>query len=71
MCVCGWVGVGGSVNENGPYRLIGSGTIRRCGLIGVGVALLKEVCQCGRGFVITEAQARPSGYLFLLSAVQR
>jgi hypothetical protein len=27
----------------------GSGTIRRCGLVGVGVALLKEVCHCGSG----------------------
>ena len=27
----------------------GSGTIRRCGLVGVGVALLEEVCHCGGG----------------------
>jgi hypothetical protein len=27
----------------------GSGTIRRCGLIGGGVALLEEVCHCGGG----------------------
>ena len=26
-----------------------SGTIRRCGLVGVGVALLEEVCHCGVG----------------------
>jgi hypothetical protein len=26
-------------------------TVRRCGLIGIGVALLEEVCPCGlRGF---------------------
>ena len=25
---------------------LGSGTVRRCGLVGVGVALLKEVCLC-------------------------
>jgi hypothetical protein len=25
----------------------GGGTIWKCGLIGVGVALLKEVCHCG------------------------
>jgi hypothetical protein len=28
----------------------GSGTIRRCGLVGVGVALLEWVCHCGVGF---------------------
>jgi hypothetical protein len=28
--------------------LRGSGTIRRCGLVGVGVALLQEVCHDGR-----------------------
>ena len=27
----------------------GSGTIRRCGLDGVGVAFLEEVCHCGDG----------------------
>ena len=29
---------------------MGSGTIRRCGLIGGGVAFPKEVCHCGGGF---------------------
>ena len=33
------------LNMLGP----GSGTIRRCGLVGVGVALLEEVCHCGGG----------------------
>ena len=28
----------------------GNGTIRRCGLVGVGVVLLEEVCHCGGGF---------------------
>jgi hypothetical protein len=28
----------------------GSGAIRRCGLVGVGVALLEEVCYCGVDF---------------------
>ena len=28
------------LKENGPYRPIGSGTIRRSGLVGVGMALL-------------------------------
>ena len=27
--------------------LIGSVTIRRCGLVGLGVVLLEEVCHCG------------------------
>jgi hypothetical protein len=27
----------------------GSGTIKNCGLVGVGVALLEEVCHCGHG----------------------
>ena len=29
----------------------GSGTVRRSGLVGVGVAFLKEVCHCGGGSV--------------------
>ena len=41
-------------------KLTGSGTIGRCGLIGVGVALLEEVCHKGAGFNISDAQARPS-----------
>jgi hypothetical protein len=35
-------GLCGCWNENDPHRLIGSGTIRRCGLVGVGVALLED-----------------------------
>ena len=35
---------GGDLNENGPHRLIGSGTNSRCDLVGLGVALLEEVC---------------------------
>lgn len=34
----------GSLNENGLHRLIGNGRIWRRGLVGGGVALLKEVC---------------------------
>ena len=37
----------GGLNENGPHRLIGSGTVGRFGLIGIGVTLLEEVCQGG------------------------
>jgi hypothetical protein len=34
----------GGLNENGPHRPIGRSLIRRCGLVGVGVALLEKVC---------------------------
>jgi hypothetical protein len=44
----------GDLNRTDPHRLmwltvwtIRSGTIRRCSLMGEGVALLEEVCQCG------------------------
>ena len=30
-----------------------SGTIKRCGLVGVGVALLEEVCHCEGGFEVS------------------
>jgi hypothetical protein len=39
------LGMCGSLNMLGPE----SGTIRRCGLVGVGVASLEEVCHCGHG----------------------
>ena len=36
--------------HDGLYLLgPGSGTIFRCGLVGVGVALLEEECHCGHG----------------------
>jgi hypothetical protein len=28
----------------------GSGTVRRCGFVRVGMILLEEVCHCGGGF---------------------
>jgi hypothetical protein len=37
-----WHGGCGGLNMLG----LGSGTIRRCGLLGVGVAFLEEVCHC-------------------------
>ena len=48
----------GGLNRNGSHRFmclnawpIEDDTVRRCGLIGIGVALLEEVCPCGlRGF---------------------
>lgn len=33
------------LNENGPSRLIGSETLRRYFLVGVGVTMSEEVCQ--------------------------
>ena len=48
----------GSLNVIGPYNLIGSGAIRRCGFVGVGVALLEEVCHCGAGFEVSYTQDR-------------
>ena len=39
----------GSLNVIGSHKLIGSGTISRCGFVGVSVALLEEVCHCGGG----------------------
>ena len=57
----------GGVNRNGHHGLpclnawpIGSGTIRRCGLVGQSVALLEEGCHCGAGFEVSYAQAMPS-----------
>ena len=44
----------GGLNRSGPHRLmylnawlIESGTLRRCGLVGVSVAFLGVVCHCG------------------------
>ena len=34
----------GGLKEKDPQRRTGNDTIRRCGLVGVGVALLEEVC---------------------------
>ena len=30
----------------GPHNLIGSGTIRKCDFVGVGIVLLEKLCQC-------------------------
>lgn len=48
---CSW-------NENGPLRLTGIGTIRKCALDVIGVTLLEELCHWGG----SEAQARLNGY---------
>ena len=42
----------GGLNENGSHRLLGSGTIRRCGLVGGSVSLWV-------GFEVLDVQARP------------
>jgi hypothetical protein len=49
------------LNENGPYELIGSDTIRRCGIVRGSMLL-------GVGFGVSNAQARSSVTLFLLPA---
>jgi hypothetical protein len=33
-----------------------SGTLRRCGLVGVGMVLLEEVCHCGCGLLLLAAR---------------
>ena len=43
----------GGLNENVLYRLIGTGTLRRCGLAGKSVSL-------GVDFEVSDAQAGPS-----------
>ena len=42
-----------------PNRPMGNGIIRRCGLVGVGVALFKEVVT-DDGLEISDVQAMPS-----------
>ena len=42
----------GSLNEIGSHNLIGSGTIKKYGFVGVSVALLKEVWHCGGGWAV-------------------
>ena len=50
---------------------MGSGTIRRCGFDGIGVALFEEVCHCWGGGTlrVPSAQALPSVEEMLLLAV--
>lgn len=37
----------GGMNKNGPNRPIGNGTIKKCGVVGVGVTLLHKMCRWG------------------------
>ena len=68
---CGIIGKGcGGLNKNGSHRLTGSGTIRKCVLVRVGVALLEEVYhwQWTLGFQKLKPGIVHSAILFLLSA---
>lgn len=47
----------GGLKENCPIE---SGRVRRCGFVGLGVALLKKVCHYGVGFEVYYAQASRS-----------
>jgi hypothetical protein len=69
----------GGLNKNGPHRLrylnawiIRSGTIRRCGIVGVGVALLEEVqVTVGMGFEVSYAQIWPMWHSLLLQPMNQ
>lgn len=37
----------GSLGEIGSHKLIGRDTVRRCGFVAVGMALLEKVSYCG------------------------
>jgi len=50
------------LNENGPLRLIGSGTIRRRGFVGGSVSL-------GMGFKVSNAHAKSLSSLCLMIQV--
>lgn len=39
----------GSLNVTGPHSLLGNGMIRMDGCVGVGRALMEDVCHWGRG----------------------
>ena len=39
----------GSLNVFGPHKFIENGSTRKCGMVGVDMALLEEVCHCGSG----------------------
>ena len=45
-----------------------SGTIKKCGPVGVGMALLEEVCYCGSVLQVSYVQAMPNvtDYFLLL-----
>ena len=57
------------LNKNGPYRPLKNGTIRWCGLVGINVTLLEEVCHWGQAFEVSHVQDRHSSSLSLPLAV--
>jgi hypothetical protein len=59
----------GGLNENGPPKTHKKWHYWRCGPVGVGVALLEEVCHWGRALRLQKLKAGPvSHLLFLLPA---
>lgn len=47
------------MNEDAPHSLIGSDTIKKCSIVGVGM-VLEEVRHWGVGFEVSNVQASPS-----------
>jgi hypothetical protein len=43
------------------FLAVESGTIRECGLVGMDVGLLEEVCHCGVDFEVSKAGAERDG----------
>lgn len=75
FCVMIWLQAYGvqrmecGLNEKGPHRLIDSGTLKRCGLVGEGVLFLEEVCHWGKAFRFQ--MLKPGLKSFSLSAAYR
>jgi len=59
----------GDLNENGPYRLIWSGTFRRCAVVRVVMALLEKACHWGWAVRFQMLKAVPES-LFLPAVCQ-
>jgi hypothetical protein len=53
----------GGLNEMEHLELIRSGTIKRCDLVGVNVALLKEVCHWGWALRVQKLKSGPLAQL--------
>jgi hypothetical protein len=63
MAVIVWI-------KNDPHSSLWCGTIRRCGLVGVGVALFGVSMSLGMRFEVSDDQARPRMVFFLPDACQ-
>lgn len=50
-----------------PHRFTGSGTIEKYGLVGIGVAVLEEMCQWGWTLSFKMFKTGPVSHSFLLS----